>query len=738
MTPSAESKAAPGAPAGRGGSAGAGDASAEEEIARLTEQINRHDHLYYVKDVPEITDFEYDALFDRLKRLEDAHPALRAPDSPTQRVGADPVDALPNAEHAAPMLSLDSSYEIGDVRRFDERLRKALKRDSIRYVLEPKLDGASVELVYERGVLARAVTRGNGRAGEVVTGAARTIRSVPLRLLAAGKRPAPELLSVRAEAIMSLSEFESLNNARRRKGRPLYKNPRNVASGALRLLDSRETARRPLIVLAFDVLRMEGGAASPPATDRQTLAALKDWGFKIPEPVKTAGSVDEIAEYHGALAKRRDDLDYEIDGIVIKVDDLAARPEVGDTAHHPRWAMALKFPPHRVAAAVRAIETQIGRTGVVTPVARLWPVRVGGVTVTNVTLHNREEMERKGVCAGDVVIVQRAGDVIPQIVKRVERAEPFEMPATCESCGAGLIERGPMTVCPNHFGCRAQLVGRIVHFAGRSGLDIEGLGEETVAQLVEHGLVGEPADLFDLDEEDVAELDRQAELSARNLVEAIQDARRSDLARFLVALGIPEVGVSVARDLARRFRTISAFREASAETLEEVDGVGPARSQAIRDFLAHAHVAASIDNLLAKKFELAPPPAGEEDDPGGWAGKTVALTGSLESISRADLTQRLEALRAKVTGSVSSRTDLVVAGANPGSKLDKARGLGVEILSEQDLRERLGDLPAGPRSAAESSEASPAPESGPPAGLSETASPAEPPESAEMPAPGAS
>ncbi len=696
MISNADGKVDPNGAADSGGvadPASVGSDDVAQEIKRLAAEIDRHDHLYFVMDEPEISDFEYDALFRRLQELERAHPEMRRPDSPTLRVGAEPVAELPTAEHAAPMLSLDSSYEIEDMRRFDERLRKALSRDTVDYVLEPKLDGASLELVYEEGLLVRAATRGNGFAGEVVTENVRTIRSVPLRLRGGTKWPVPSFLSVRGEAVMRLSDFDFLNHSRRRKGRSEYMNPRSTASGALRQLDSRAAARRPLVLLAFDVLALEG--APEPATDRKALSALKTWGFETPERVKTADSVDRIAEYHDDFVKRRDDLDYEIDGIVVKVNELALRRELGETSHHPRWAMALKFRPHQVGAAIRAIETQVGRTGAVTPVARLWPVKVGGVTVTNVTLHNREELERKDVRVGDVVMVQRAGDVIPQIVKRVEREPAFAMPATCASCGAALVERGPLTLCPNHFGCLAQLEGRIVHFASRAALDIEGLGEKTVSQLVEHGLVAELADLFDLTAEAVAELDRQAEQSARNLVEAIQAVRRPELARFLAGLGIPEVGVSVARDLARHFRSFDSFRDASAEALEEIDGVGPTMSRAILDFLANPNVAASIDNLLAKGVDPLPPPtvAAEEDDAsGGWAGKTVALTGSLEAFSRTSLTEALEARQAKVTAAVSSRTDFVIVGANPGSKLRKAQELGVQLLSEQDLRQRLPKL----------------------------------------------
>ena len=707
-----------------------GSAAAAQEIKRLVKEIDRHDHLYYAKDAPEISDFEYDALFRRLQELEQAHPELRTPDSPTQRVGAEPLDELPSAEHAAPMLSLDSSYELGDVRRFDERVRKDLNLDTIQYVLEPKLDGASVELVYDNGLLVRAATRGNGRVGEVVTENVRTIRSTPLRLHGGIKRwPLPRFLSVRGETIMPLSKFEDLNRNRRTKGLPEYKNARNVTSGALRQLDSRTVARRPLQVYAFDVLHMENGP--PLATDWQALSALRAWGFQTPERIETAETVDEIAQYYHDYDQRRDDLGYEIDGIVIKVNKLDLRRVLGHTSHHPRWAMALKFRPRRVAAGIRDIDTQIGRTGVVTPVARLWPVKVSGVTVTNVTLHNREELERKGVRVGDLVWVQRAGDVIPQILGRVERGEPFTMPVACESCGTELVERGPLTVCPNHFGCRAQLEARIVHFASRSALDIEGLGVKTVEQLVERRLVQELADLFDLTPERVAELEGFGQVSANKLVTAIEEPRvfdlpaswspaalrprtkstlrgrkRIDLARFLVGLGIPEVGTTVARDLAAHFRELAALRDATPDQLAEVHGVGETMATTIREFLDNQNVVEALDRLLAKDFDLVPPPEPAPADVADHtpahplAGKTFVITGSFESIRRSDLQAHLEKRGARVTGSVTAKTFRLAVGEKPGSsKLAKAKELDVTVL-DQDEFLKLIDWPDPPGSPA--------------------------------------
>lgn len=672
---------------------GPGEAAAE--IARLRAEIGRHNRLYYQEARPEISDSAYDDLFRSLLALEAAHPSLATPDSPTQRVGADPLERLPNIKHAVPMLSLDSAQDIDTVRRFDERLRKALGDEEIRYVLEPKLDGASLELVFVDGVLDRAVTRGNGRVGEGVTENVRTIRSVPLRLRD-DQLPPPSFLSVRGEAIMYLSDFETLNQRRIEAGEQPYQNPRNATSGALRQLDSRITASRPLTVLAYDIMLARGVSFD---TDSDGLAALKAWGLLTPERIEVVDSVDEIAEYHRRFDTDRDTLNYEIDGVVVKLDALAPRDGLGSTSHHPRWAIAFKFEPRKEITTIDRIFVSVGRTGVLTPVALLRPVEVGGVTVSRASLHNREELERKDVREGDRVRIQRAGDVIPQVVERIdeagrERGPPFEMPAACPSCGTPPVAKGPFTVCPNHFACSAQLKGRITHFGARSALDIEGLGAETAALLVDQGLVAELADLFDVAEDDLLPLEGFAEVSARNLVSGIRKRRHVELARFLVGLGIPEVGVTVAWDLATHFRGIDALRGAAPEELEEVHGVGPTMSAAIRGFLDEPRVADALDRLLAKGFEFAVPEEVRADDESPWAGKTVVLTGSLETFTRSELKKILQGLGARVTGSVSARTDYLVSGANPGSKLARARELGVEVVDEARLRELLHGDPA--------------------------------------------
>ncbi len=664
------------------------EAEGQAEVLRRT--IQRHNYLYYVEARPEISDGQYDALFRRLQELEAAFPGLTTPDSPTQRVGADPRDDLPTLRHTAPMLSLDSTKEEGDLIRFNDRVRKALG-DGVQYLVEPKLDGASLELVYEEGVLVRAVTRGNGREGEGVTENVRTIPSAPLRLRDEA-RPVPPFLSVRGEVLMYLSAFRALNQRLMEEGFDPFANPRNASAGALRQLDSRMTARRPLNLLAFDILSVRGVEFRE---DREVVDALRDWGFKVPDRVALVNDVEGILDYHHAFLQDRDDLDYEIDGIVIKVNDLRDREAMGTTSRHPRWALAYKFEPRKEVTRIQNIAVSVGRTGVVTPVALLLPVEVGGVTVSRASLHNREEVDRKDVRAGDLVRIQRAGDVIPQVLGRIEeesrsRGPAFRMPEECPACGTHLVERGPFTVCPNRFGCPAQLKGRIVHFASRGGLDIEGLGEETAALFVREGLVKELADLFDLRAAELENLPGFAKKSARNLVDAIERRKKVELRRFLSGLGIPEVGEAVARDLARHFRDLEAIRTADRESLEAVEGIGPKMSEAIYGFLREEENARAIDAVLSKKMELvSPAPAGEQGS--SLEGKRFVFTGGMETLSRPEAKKLVEAGGGRAVSSISANTDFVVAGENAGSKLDRARELGLKILNEEEFLSLLQD-----------------------------------------------
>ncbi len=656
-------------------------------VEDLRETLRHHAYLYYVRNQPEISDEEYDRLYHELERLEAEYPELVSPDSPTQRVGAEPLEAFETVQHAAPMLSLDSSADSDAVVRFDERMRKAL--GEVSYVVDPKLDGASVELVYEHGALVRAATRGDGLRGEDVTTNARTIQALPLTLRKRDR--APEFLSVRAEVIMRIGAFETLNARILEEGGAPFANPRNAAAGSLRQLDPRVTASRPLDLYAYDILAIEPGG---PRSQREALEALAAWGLPVNERWRPASTVEDILAYHAELEAIRNDLDYEIDGIVIKVDDFAQRQELGRTSHHPRWAFAYKFPPRKEITRILSIVPSVGRTGVVTPVAIMRPVELGGVTVSRATLHNREEVARKDVREGDLVRVQRAGDVIPQVLERIEepgrrRSDPWSMPETCPSCGTPLEERGPFSFCPNAFECPAQLAGRIQHLASRHALDIEGLGEETARLLVQKGVVRHLWEIFELRVEDLLPLEGFAEKSARNLVEAIAAARKPELARFIYALGIPEVGVAVARELAKHFGSFEALRNADEETLQQVEGIGPTMAGRIVEFLHGPRVEEIIDRMLECVEPVPPKRAGD-----ALAGRRFVLTGSLERFSRARAQELVESLGGRVTSSVSRQTDFVVAGENPGSKLDRAEALNVPVLDEEAFLTLLRDAGA--------------------------------------------
>ena len=663
---------------------------ARDQAGTLREELRRHDWLYYVEARPEISDEAYDRLFRRLRELEEAWPELATPDSPTRRVGAEPQDAFGTRAHLAPMLSLDSTQEEADLRRFHDRVLKALGEEAEpTYLLEPKLDGASIELVYEEGVFVRGVTRGNGREGEEVSENLRTIPTVPLRLRTE-ERAAPPVVAFRGEVMMYISDFEAFNARLAEEGKEPYASPRNSAAGSIRQLDPAVTASRTLDVLVYDVLHVEGASFD---TDTEGIEAIRQWGLKVPERVETARTPEEILAYHARFEAERDELDYEIDGVVVKLDDLAAREEMGVTSHHPRWALAFKFEPRKEVTRIERIGVQVGRTGVLTPVAFLRPVVVGGVTISRASLHNREELRRKDIREGDTVRIQRAGDVIPQVVEVLAREEdrepPYEMPERCPACGTPVVEDGPRTRCPNRFECPAQLKGRIQHFGSRSALDIEGLGEETANLLVDRGLVGELAELFDLEPEELIPLEGFGEKSATALVEAIRARTEPELARFLVALGIPEVGVTVARDLARHFGSLGAVRAASAEALEEVHGVGPIMSEKITAFLAEERNAAAIDHVLARGVrptEQEPVDTSEEPEEAG----TAVFTGTLP-VARTVAQDAWRAVGGRVTGSVSRKTDFVVAGEGAGSKLEKAEELGVPVLDWEAFADRVRD-----------------------------------------------
>ncbi|MDH3297628.1 MAG: NAD-dependent DNA ligase LigA [Gemmatimonadota bacterium] len=644
---------------------------ARQRIEELRTEIRRHDILYYGDDRPQISDEVYDELFSELKALEGEFPQLVALDSPTQRVAGTPLSRFETVNHEAPMLSLDSDQDPAALRRFDERIRKALGEDrELRYVVEPKLDGLSIELVFEDGRFVRASTRGDGLRGEDVSANVRTIRSIPLRLRDDGL-PVPHRLSVRGEVIIRSREFAELNERLMNEGREPFANPRNSAAGSLRQLDPELAASRPLEAFVYDALHVEGASFASQTEVRQALAA---WGLRVSERVRVASDIDAVLEYFSEIEAERDDLPYEIDGIVVKLDDLADRERLGSTARHPRWAFAFKFAPRAEVTRILAIAASVGRTGVVTPVALMEPVQIGGVTVSRASLHNREEVARKEVREGDLVRVQRAGDVIPQVVERIEekgreRGPEFQMPASCPSCGTDLIDRG-----------------RIQHFGSRQGLDVEGLGEETARLLVAEGLVKRLPDLFLLTTADLVRLEGFAELSASNLIRALGEASRTELRRLLYGLGIPEVGAAVARDLATHFRSIEAVRAADPEALAEVAGVGPVMADRIAGFFAEPHNRDNLDELLAHLTVEQSEPASS----GELSGKSFVFTGGLETLSRSEAKALVEARGARVSGSVSAKTDFVVAGESAGSKLAKAEELGLEVLSEEDFRRMLG------------------------------------------------
>jgi len=670
-------------------------ADVRRRLAALRHEIARHDRLYHQLDAPEISDEAYDALWQELRALEARHPELVDPDSPSQRVGGAPVAGLASAAHLAPMRSLDSSSRQEAFWQFDARVRRALGEGTeIVYSVEPKIDGLSVELVYEDGRFTRAVTRGDGLVGEVISHNLRTVRALPLELDGA-RRPLPPLLSVRGEVYLEIEAFDDVNARLIQEGKAPFASPRNLAAGTVRQLDPALAAERPLTLFAYDVLEAGAGEDGGAREDghglltrhQEVLAALADWGLPTNPENRFVDSPEAVWATFEAFGARRDALAYEVDGVVVKLDDLAARRRLGETAHHPRWAFAIKFPPRKEVSQVLRIVASVGRTGVVTPVALLRPVNIGGVTVSRANLHNREDLSRKDIREGDTVRVERAGDVIPQVIERLEgtpgtaRGEPFLMPATCPSCGTPLVDRGPYTVCPNAFACPAQAVGRLVHLGSRVALDVEGLGEVTARLLVEAGLVRELPDLFDLTAADFERLEGFAEVSAANLEAAVRQAARTSLPRFLVALGIPEVGPAVARTLAERFGTIEALRAADAETLEAVRGIGGVMAAAIAGFFADPHNARVVDRLLDGRVEVEPfaavAPASD-----ALAGETLVFTGALEGFTRAAAEALVTRLGGRAAGSVSKRTTLVVAGADAGSKLEKAAALGVSVVDE--------------------------------------------------------
>jgi DNA ligase (NAD+) len=670
-------------------------AAPSEAVRRRAEELRAaldyHNHRYYVLDDPEIADAEYDRLMQELLAIEAEHPELVTQDSPTHRVGAAPMTAFAEAPHDQPMLSLANAFTADDLREFDRRVRERLGVDTVRYVAEPKLDGLSLNLRYEDGRLVCGATRGDGQVGEDITANVRTIRSIPLRLHTDSP---PQRLEVRGEVVIRKRDFERLNAERLEAGEKTFANPRNAAAGSLRQLDPRLTAKRPLTFFTFGT-----GAASASLGDThvEVLRRLRDWGFRINDEVHPVAGVEECLAFYEALQARRDELDYEIDGIVYKVDDLAARDRLGATSRAPRWAIAHKLPAREATTVVEDIIASVGRTGAITPVAALQPVAVGGVTVARATLHNLDEVHRKDVRVGDTVMVRRAGDVIPEVVgvveaKRPPNATPWSMPERCPVCGAEVIRLDDEAVhrCTGGLFCPAQQTGEIIHFVSRHAMDIDGLGEKLVEQLVGTGLVKTVVDLFRLRREQLVALERMGEKSADNLLAALDRARETTLPRFLYALGISHVGAVTARTLAEHFGDLDALMSAEEQALTEVPDVGPVVAASLVHFFAqqaNREVIAGLREAGVRWPAITPKPRQEQP----LAGKSFVLTGTLPNMTRDEARELIEARGGKVTGSVSRKTDYVVAGESPGSKLDKARSLQVQVLDEEGLRALLED-----------------------------------------------
>lgn len=656
----------------------------QARIQILREQLHQHNYRYYVLDAPVVSDAEYDRLMLELKRLEDEHPELITPDSPTQRVGAAPLSELREVVHSVPMLSLDNAFTAEDVANFDRRVRERLESvESVEYACEPKLDGLAVTFRYERGRLVQAATRGDGVRGEDVTHNVRTIKAVPLQL----QGEVPELLEVRGEVFMTIAGFKAMNERAAQRGERTFVNPRNAAAGSLRQLDPRLAATRPFDVFFYGLGETRGWTL--PTRHSEVLQQFKAWGLKVSPLLRVVDGAAGCLGYYTEVGAQRHDLPYEIDGVVYKVDRFKYQRELGFVSRAPRWAVAHKFPAHEENTIVRDVEFQVGRTGALTPVARLEPVFVGGVTVSNATLHNMDEVHRKDVRIGDTVVIRRAGDVIPEVVKVIVEQRPsdarvVQLPSQCPVCGSDIerVEGEAVARCTGGLFCAAQRKEALRHFASRRAMDIDGLGTKIIDQLVESDWVKNPADLYLLTVEQLATLERFGEKSARNLVTAIERSKSTTLARFLYALGIRDVGEATAAALANHFGALDALQAATEAQIQQVPDVGPVVAAHVQHFFAQAHNRDVIAALRAHGVHWPAQAARAQSGTGPFTGKTFVITGSLDSMSRDAAGDRITALGGKVSSSVSKKTSYVVVGAEPGSKFKKAQELGVEILDE--------------------------------------------------------
>lgn len=683
--------------------------AAAQRAAELRRTLEEHNHRYYVLDAPSIPDAEYDGLFRELQQLEQAHPELRTADSPTQRVGGAPLKEFAPVAHRLPMQSLNNCFSEEELGEFDRRVREGLGLETVEYVAEPKLDGLAVSLIYENGVFVQGATRGDGETGEDITANLRTIRALPLALRDAQKPGIPKVIEVRGEVYLPRAGFDRMNAEATARGEKLYVNPRNAAAGSLRQLDPKMTALRPLSLYAYQVGYQQGWTA--PKTHFEVLRGLRDWGFPVSDLIEVVQGAAGCLAYYRAMQARRAALGFDIDGVVYKLNDLAGRDELGSVSRAPRWAVAHKFPAEEATTLLENVEFQVGRTGTLTPVARLKPVFVGGANVSNATLHNMDEVERKDVRIGDTVIVRRAGDVIPEVKgvvleRRPDDARKVHLPKTCPVCG-GHVERAEGEVaarCSNGLSCRAQLHGALQHFVSRKAMDIEGLGEKLLAQLIDVGLVRTPADIYRLKAGQLASLERMGEKSAENVAAAVETSKDSRFERFLYALGIPDVGETTARDLARYFGTLDALQLAAQQDLasesdetikpkdrypqmRKVPDVGPIVAAHICHFFSEPRNLDAIAALLAAGIHWPAPKAAAS---GPLSGKTLVITGTLPGMSRDEAGALIEAHGGKVSGSISAKTDYLLAGEAAGSKLAKAEKLGVAVIDLDGLKALIG------------------------------------------------
>lgn len=666
--------------------------SVHQRLEELKESLHYHAVRYYVEDNPEIPDAEYDRLMRELLEIEAQHPDLVTVDSPSQRVGGKPLSEFSQVTHEVPMLSLDNAFDDSELDSFHKRAQDRIGGESIKqYCCEPKLDGLAVSLLYENGILVQAATRGDGTTGENITENVRTINAIPLKLRGDDW---PARLEVRGEVFMPKAGFEKLNELARQKGEKVFVNPRNAAAGSLRQLDSRITASRPLSFYAYSVGVVQG--ADLAASHYERFLQIKSWGLPMCPETKRVDSLADVKTYYQDILQRRDALPYEIDGVVIKIDDIAVQERLGFVARAPRWAIAYKFPAQEEITTLNEVEFQVGRTGAITPVAKLEPVFVGGVTVSNATLHNADEIERLQVKIGDQVVIRRAGDVIPQVVsvikeRRPETARDIIFPTQCPVCGSHVerIEGEAVTRCTGGLVCQAQRKQALKHFVSRKALDVDGLGDKVIEQLVDREMVETPADLFKLSASVLTVLDRMGPKSAQNIVNALEKSKLTTLPRFLYSLGIREVGEATAANLAQHFKSLEAIQAATEEQLIAVQDIGVVVAKHITTFFEEEQNQAVVQDLLVQGIHWPEVSAPEQGAELPLEGKTVVLTGTLSQLGRTEAKEALQSLGAKVTGSVSKKTDILFAGENAGSKLTKAQELGIEIKTEQDLLELI-------------------------------------------------